>query len=390
MTPSVDLPPAPGLYIHIPWCLRKCPYCDFNSHAAGGTPPFDAYVDAVLLDLTAEAKLLAGVEVASLFIGGGTPSLMPAEELARLLEGVARRLVLAEGVEITLEANPGAAEASRFAAYRAAGVNRLSIGVQSFDDASLRALERVHDGLEAERAVRAARAAGFERINIDLMHGLPGQTPEGAVADLERAIAFEPQQISWYQLTLEPNTRFHARPPSLPDEESLWAIQEAGAEVLERAGFRPYEISAWAPPGGECRHNLNYWRFGDYIGIGAGAHGKRSIRDPAAPLAIERYSKRRNPRDYLAAAADGAFRSRTWRVAPEERVLEFMMNAMRLRAGVTFELFERRTGLPRQTLAPVLSRLEARGMVVVEAAGVRPTALGRRFLNELLEAFVTE
>ena len=290
------LPPL-SLYVHLPWCVRKCPYCDFNSHQSADEPPFEAYVDALLDDLVVDLPWAQGRECQTIFIGGGTPSLFPGAAIKRLLAGVRERLPLSADAEITLEANPGSAEAARFADYREAGVNRLSIGVQSFDDRSLAALGRIHDASAAVHAVSAARAAGFSNINLDLMHGLPGQDAAAAARDLATAIAQDVPHLSWYQLTIEPNTVFHSRPPALPVEDELAGIQQLGEEHLARAGFRQYEVSAYAKPGHACRHNLNYWRFGDYLGIGAGAHGKITLPDENR---VVRSRRSRVPKDYLA------------------------------------------------------------------------------------------
>ena len=374
-----------GLYVHLPWCERKCPYCDFNSHAGDVADVELPYVEAVLRDLGGEAAAVAGRRVETVYIGGGTPSLFAPAAIGRLLEGIAAIVDLAADAEISMEANPGSAEARRFAGYRAAGVNRLSIGVQSLDDRCLGALGRIHSAAEARAAVRAARGAGFGRVNVDLMYGLPGQDPAGAVADVEAALALEPEQISWYQLTLEPNTAFHHRPPSLPGEQGLATMAAAGAGVLEAAGLVQYEVSAWAPPGGECRHNLIYWGYGDYLGVGAGAHGKLTR---TSPFVVERSARRRHPRDYMAAAAAAGFVSRRWRPDAGERVLEFMMNAMRLARGASLRAFEARTGLPRAALEPGLGRAGALGLVRLQDGRILPTPRGRRYLNDLLLEFL--
>src|SRR5690606_23310645 len=291
-----------SLYVHLPWCVRKCPYCDFNSYRANGAVPEAAYVDALLRDLDAESELAAGRPIHSIFIGGGTPSLFSGEAVARLLGGVRARLDVAEDAEITLEANAGAADTGPFAAYRRAGVGRLSLGVQSFREAQLRALGRVHDERAAADAVLAAREAGFENLNVDLMYGLPDDTVSGAVADVERVIELGPAHVSWYQLTLEPNTAFHRRPPPLPDEDVVLDIEARGRALLAAAGYERYEVSAYARPGFRCRHNLHYWRFGDYVGIGAGAHGKHTSADGE----ILRRAKTRNPRTYMELAGTDA------------------------------------------------------------------------------------
>ncbi len=374
------IPPPLSLYVHLPWCLRKCPYCDFNSHAVGEALPEAEYIEALLADLDRQVPWIDCRSIETVFIGGGTPSLFSAPAIGRLLEGIADRVRLAADAEITLEANPGAAEAARFAGYRSAGVNRLSIGVQSLDDAALRALGRVHDAAGARRAVTLARAAGFDNLNLDLMYGLPGQEPAAAMADLDAALALAPEHLSWYQLTLEPNTLFHARPPALPDADVVGEIMDAGLERLTAAGFAHYEVSAHARPGRRARHNLNYWTFGDYLGIGAGAHGK--LTDTAGR--IRRYSRPRHPRTYLEdPAAVGSERI----LSPEELPLEFMMNALRLGDGVPAALFPERTGMPLAAIATPLTEARARGLMVADAARLAPTALGRRFLDDLLLLF---
>ncbi|MDN3522869.1 radical SAM family heme chaperone HemW [Halomonas ramblicola] len=380
--------PALALYVHVPWCVRKCPYCDFNSHGVGRRAelPEAEYLQALLADLDADLPLAAGRELVSIFIGGGTPSLMSADFYRRLLEGIAARLTLAEAIEITLEANPGTLERGRFAGYREAGINRLSLGVQSFQAAQLEALGRIHSGEDAEAAVREAREAGFDNLNLDLMHGLPGQTPALALQDLERGLALGPEHLSWYQLTLEPNTEFHRHPPCLPDEEILWDIQDLGHERLEAAGLARYEISAYARPGRRSRHNLNYWRFGDYLGIGAGAHGKLS--QPSANgggLRIERRWKSRQPDAYLRRRHDPrGFVAGHRRVRAEELPLEFAMNALRLPEGVSIAAWDETTGLPRRELASRLAAAREKGLLVEDAERLQASPRGLLFLNELL------
>jgi len=378
------LPPL-SLYVHIPWCVRKCPYCDFNSHAVRDELPEQAYVAALLEDLDAELQRNASSARAlqSIFIGGGTPSLFGAAAIDRLLEGVAARLSLAPDIEVTMEANPGTFERQRFAAYRSAGINRLSIGIQSFDNACLQALGRIHDRNEAIAAAEAARQL-FPRLNLDLMHGLPGQTPSGALADLDQAIALQPDHLSWYQLTIEPNTEFHARPPQLPLDEALWEIQEQGQERLQQAGYKQYEISAYCQPGRQARHNLNYWRYGDYLGIGAGAHGKLS-RWQAGQLLIERRHKARQPKSYFDPAQRLAG-SET--IAADERAFEFMLNALRLTDGVETALFETRTGLEFSRIEPIVTAARRKGLLEAEPQRLAPTLQGRLFLNDLLEMFL--
>ena len=371
-----------GLYIHIPWCVRKCPYCDFNSHELREAVDQGAYVDALLQDLDNELTQGPLPPLQSIFIGGGTPSLFEGASIARLLEGVAQRIDLAHDVEVTLEANPGTAEAARFADYRAAGVNRLSIGVQSLADARLRALGRIHSAAEALSAYQMARAAGFDNINLDLMYGLPGQTKAAALDDLGKLIALGPEHISWYQLTLEPNTLFHHRPPRLPDEDVLVDMMEAGLDLLAETGYERYEISAYAHDGRRCRHNLNYWRFGDYLGIGAGAHGKSS----APGGGIRRRAKQRQPAAYMASAATGAVASERLLVR-EELAVEFFLNAMRLTEGVPVALFEARTGLALEEIARPLARARELGLMLVDPRRLQPSPLGLRFLNDLLALF---
>lgn len=370
-----------GLYVHWPWCVRKCPYCDFNSHPVRGSIPEAAYQRALLRDLDHALAHEADRPVHSVFFGGGTPSLASAAAVGGVLEALARRPGLEAGAEITLEANPGAAEAARFRAYRAAGVNRLSLGVQSLRDAALSRLGRIHGAAEARAAFAAARAAGFDNINVDLMYALPGDDVRAGLADLDGALALAPEHLSWYQLTIEPGTAFHRRPPALPDDDTVAAIEAAAYARLDGAGFTRYEVSAWARPGRRCRHNLNYWTFGDYLGIGAGAHGKFTR---AAPFALVRTVRPREPRRYLAAAGTGAGVQRETVGAPQRRVEEFLLNALRLVEGVEVAVFEARTGLPRACLDQALARARQRGLVRIASGRVRPTATGLRFLNEIL------
>ncbi len=374
----MQLPPL-GLYVHLPWCERKCPYCDFNSHEASAIPE-DAYVDALLLDLESQAALAQGRAVQTLFIGGGTPSLFSGAAIARLMQGIAGCVELAPDLEATMEANPGSAEAAKFAQFRAAGINRLSIGIQSFGEAQLRALGRIHDSEQAAGAIEAARSAGFDNFNIDLMHGLPGQDPADAARDLRRALAFEPPHLSWYQLTSEPNTVFHKRPPPLPVEDALASIQDRGEQLLHSAGLEQYEVSAYSRPGAQCRHNRNYWEFGDYLAIGAGAHGKLSHRDGR----IERFQKSRKPADYMAAPTQ----QRVSALAGEELRAEFMLNALRLREGFSLQQFEQRTGLERTALYPELELLLHQELLEQLGGAVRATALGWRFLDSVIGRFL--
>lgn len=379
------LPPL-ALYVHVPWCVRKCPYCDFNSHGVGSHAelPEDDYLNALIADLEAELPFAAQRELVSVFIGGGTPSLMSAGFYQRLLDALAARLPLADDIEITLEANPGTLEHGRFLGYRQAGINRLSLGIQSFHLPQLKALGRIHDGQQALAAVDEAVRAGFDNFNIDLMHGLPDQTPELALADLDQAIALSSAHLSWYQLTIEPNTAFHSHPPLLPQEETLWDIQDLGHERLESAGFRRYEISAYAADNRRSRHNLNYWQFGDYLGIGAGAHGKISARGKQN-LLIERRWKVRQPDSYLRRFNDprGFIAGQKW-LEDAELPLEFSMNALRLTEGVPMSTWGHNTGRPQQQLEASLAEARESGLLTDDAEEYCATQRGLLFLNELL------
>ena len=382
-------PPPLSLYVHLPWCVRKCPYCDFNSHefrGAGGTPPFARYVEALLADLDHDLPLAWGRTVHSVFFGGGTPSLFPAEAIDAFMQGASARLRFAPGLEVTLETNPGTAEHGRFEHYRAAGVNRLSFGVQTFDDAVLQRLGRIHDSAEADAAVKLARDAGYDNFNLDLMYALPGQTLAMAERDIERALALQPAHVSHYQLTLEPNTVFAARPPSdIPDEDAAWDMQERCQALLAGAGYAQYEVSAYARPGMQCAHHLNYWRFGDYLGIGAGAHGKLTL---GAEQAIVRRWKHKHPTAYLAVAGTAQAIGGDERIEPARRPFEFMLNALRLVEGFTLARFEARTGLPRTAIAAPLERARANGWLEIDGDHVRSTALGRRFGNDVIALFL--
>ncbi len=385
------IPPPLALYIHIPWCVRKCPYCDFNSHGQQGALPIDAYVSALVADLEQDLPLVWGRTVHSVFFGGGTPSLFPPEAIGAILDAASSRLRFAPGAEITLECNPGTAEHGRFEGYRAAGVNRISFGVQSFDDGCLQRLGRIHDSAEAEAAVQLARAAGFENFNLDLMYALPGQTLAMAREDVRRALNLSPAHVSHYQLTLEPNTAFAARPPAgIPAEDEAWDIQEACIDDLAAGGFHQYEVSAYARAGRQCAHNLNYWRFGDYLGIGAGAHGKISS---GAEQRILRRWKLKNPRDYLAAAASPARIGGDEFLSDVQRPFDYMLNALRLVEGFALADFESRTGLPREVIAPQLETASARGWLVptdTDGHHLAPTELGRRFTNDVVSLFLTD
>lgn len=375
-----QLPPL-GLYVHLPWCERKCPYCDFNSHEAREIPE-SRYVDTLLRDLRGDLSMLQGRSLQTLFIGGGTPSLFSAGAIDRLLRGIASSLHLSASLEATMEANPGSAEADKFRGFREAGINRLSLGVQSFDDGQLQALGRIHNSDQAHAAINMARSAGFDSFNIDLMHGLPGQTVAGALADLHTALAHKPAHLSWYQLTIEPNTVFHKHPPQLPLEDALADIQLQGEQLLAGAGYRQYEVSAYSQPGFNCRHNRNYWSFGDYLGIGAGAHGKISFPDGR----ILRYTKRRQPQEYLAAGA-GNFTASSRALELDEITGEFMLNALRLNEGFSLDQFSAHTGLDADALQPRLASLCERKLLRQRSDRVTATALGRRFLDSIVAEF---
>jgi putative oxygen-independent coproporphyrinogen III oxidase len=382
--PRIALPHLPplALYVHIPWCVRKCPYCDFNSHTASPVLPEQAYVDALLADLDQDLAHVHGRELSSIFFGGGTPSLFSADALGRLLKGVEQRIRFASDIEITLEANPGTFEQAKFSAYRGLGINRLSIGIQSFQEEKLKALGRIHNGDEAIRAADMARQAGFDNFNLDLMHGLPDQSQDDALGDLRQAIALSPTHLSWYQLTLEPNTVFWNQPPTLPEDDILWDIQEAGQTLLAEHGYAQYEVSAYAQPGRPARHNLNYWSFGDFIGIGAGAHGKLSHPDGR----IVRTWKTRLPKDYL--NPDKAFKAGEKLVSLEEMPFDFLMNALRLTDGVAAELFPQRTGLSLDTLASARKQAEQRGLMDTDPTRLVASPQGQLFLNDLLHYFL--
>ena len=381
---SVDPAVVPlALYLHFPWCVAKCPYCDFNSHGLRGQVPEDAYVDALIRDLAFELEQPETRPITSIFMGGGTPSLFSGRAIARVLDVFAARLSFAPDIEITLEANPGTVDAANFRAYRAAGVNRLSIGVQSLDDAMLKRLGRIHGHGDVVKTVEIARAAGFDNLNLDLMYALPQQSEAEAEADLRAAIALAPEHLSYYQLTLEPNTEFAAKPPPLPDDDSAWAMQLAGQSLLADAGYAQYEVSAYAQAGRQCRHNRNYWQFGDYLGIGAGAHGKRTFAD-----AIERRARHKLPRSYQAGAGAVTALQEQRRLSAEELPFEFMMNALRLNEGFTAALFEARTGLPFSAVERTLARLASRGLIEQADDHHRPTSLGRTHLNTLVAEFL--
>ena len=378
-----QLPPL-ALYVHIPWCVKKCPYCDFNSHQAKGDVPERAYADALVADLEFALPDVWGRRVHSIFFGGGTPSLFSAGAIETLISAFRARLTLAANCEITLEANPGTFEAEKFRGYREAGVNRLSIGIQSFNPMHLKALGRIHDDGEARRAIEIAQSH-FDNINLDLMYALPEQTPEEAHADARAALAAATTHLSFYHLTLEPNTHFHRHPPALPDDDAAAAMQDAIAAALAGDGYVHYETSAWAKPGRECRHNLNYWHFGDYLGIGAGAHGKLSFRDR-----IARTARWKQPKEYLERIAEGRPMQESREVERADLVFEFMMNALRLTEGFAVGSFVERTGLQIAAAEKPLREAEARGLISRDYERIRPTDLGQRFLNDLLQLFLPD
>lgn len=394
---SLVLPPL-ALYVHVPWCIRKCPYCDFNSHQAGEDIPEAEYVRALRFDLEQDKLLAQGRKLTSIFFGGGTPSMLSADAIAQIIKDAAEVIGFEDGIEITLEANPGTFEQEKFAGFWRAGVNRLSIGIQSFNDHQLKKLGRVHGRDEAINAVEVARRAGFDNINLDLMHGLPDQSLADALADIDQAIALSPEHLSWYQLTIEPNTAFYSAPPVLPEEDILVDIQEAGFTRLAEAGYEQYEVSAYARNKNQARHNLNYWQFGDYLGIGAGAHGKITDVDQKR---IFRLWKTRLPQHYLAAASSqkistnlqghqNLFGAGSDLLLPDNLPLEFMMNALRLNDGVPSEYFVERTGLALTEIEPQWRQLIDKNLVEPDVRVIKPTELGRRFLNRALEIFMDD
>jgi putative oxygen-independent coproporphyrinogen III oxidase len=377
------LPPL-SLYVHFPWCVRKCPYCDFNSHEARGELPETAYLDAMRADLEQALPLIWGRKIHTIFIGGGTPSLLSAQGLDRLLADIRMLLPLDGAAEITMEANPGTFEAEKFASYRASGINRLSIGIQSFNPRHLRVLGRIHDGSEARRAVDIA-LANFDNINLDLMYALPGQTLEEAREDILTAIGFDVPHLSLYHLTLEPNTYFASHPPEVPDDDASAAMQEMIEEETAQAGYEHYEVSAYAKPGRQSRHNLNYWKFGDYLGIGAGAHSKISF-----PHRIVRQMRYKQPKAYLAASQAGNPVQTETEIGRDELGFEFMLNGLRLTNGVEANLFAERTGLAITAIEKAMDAAENKGLLYRDHRIIRPTFLGKRFLNDLQQIFLGE
>lgn len=379
---TLTLPPL-SLYVHVPWCVRKCPYCDFNSHQKQGELPETDYIAALLQDLEKDSGYIQGRALHSIFIGGGTPSLFSAASYEKLLTAIQAMVRFENDIEITLEANPGTFEQEKFSAYRAAGINRLSIGIQSFNELHLKQLGRIHGANEAQRAAEIAHKAGFSNFNLDLMFGLPAQTSEEACADLQIAIACAPAHLSWYQLTIEPNTEYFRRPPVLPHDDAIAQMQETGIALMDDHGYARYEVSAYSKPGRQARHNLNYWEFGDYLGIGAGAHGKATLADTGA---IMRTRKTRMPAHYLDPARE--FTAETKTVASDELPLEFMLNALRLPSGVPAQHFCERTGLPLAALQGGITRLQQRGLLTTDPHRLQPTPLGLQHLNELLLEFM--
>jgi oxygen-independent coproporphyrinogen-3 oxidase len=420
-TIAVDVTDIPlSLYIHIPWCVKKCPYCDFNSHELpidSELSMYEEYVDALLLDAAMQQPLTQNRKIGSIFIGGGTPSLLPISQYQRLFSGLRTCFEFAEDIEVTMEANPGTLEHAPFAQYLKVGINRLSIGVQSFAADKLKVLGRIHDPVQALSAIRAAKAAGFARVNVDLMHGLPQQTMNEALEDIQMAHDAGATHISWYQLTIEPNTVFYRSQPILPDEDNLADIEQAGQSLLQQLGYNNYEVSAWAGESDKpCRHNINYWQFGDYLAIGAGAHGKVTISrndsidngslelrnkmedDLLVTPGIYRFSKSRLPKDYVLVSSDATKESDINQITPkmvgwqaidqEELVSEFMLNALRLHGGVAWSMFEKRTGLTIDSIAEQVNSLVAQGLLVDSDTQLQPTVLGQRYLNQILRAFL--
>lgn len=374
-----------SLYIHIPWCVRKCPYCDFNSHAQRNPIPEEAYVQALLNDLTEQLPTIWGRRLISIFFGGGTPSLFSPQSIDKILTGVNNVLNIGPDIEITLEANPGTVDENRFIGFRQAGVNRLSLGIQSLQNDKLQKLGRIHQAEHALRAIDRAQQAGFDNMNLDLMHGLPHQTLEEALDDLYQALAWKTPHLSWYQLTIEPNTFFHHQPPALPADDTLWDIQEEGKSVISASGLQQYEVSAYAMPNRQCQHNLNYWEFGDYLGIGAGAHSKITDFDKQI---IQRHWQVKNPKDYL--NTDKPFVAEQKIISDHQITFEFMLNALRLTEGVPFTLYTERTGLSMETLRNPIEKAKNKNLLSTENNILKPTELGQRFLNDLIGMFLPE
>ena len=378
--------PDLALYVHFPWCVQKCPYCDFNSHTLRDELPGDRYIDALLADLATQAPLVAGRHVQTVFLGGGTPSLFSPEQIGRLLAAAGQLVLIAPDAEVTLEANPATVERGRFAEYRAAGINRVSLGAQSFNTETLRVLGRIHQPADVLRAAEELHASGLANFNLDLMFALPQQQVAGALADLTAALSLHPAHLSHYQLTLEPGTVFAARPPPLPDDDLAWAMQSECQALLAAHGFGHYEVSAFAREGRQCRHNLNYWHFVDYLGIGAGAHGKVTSHEATShALVISRSTHLREPRRYFASSASGP----EWRTIPAADLpFEFMMNALRLVEGFDAGQFTSTTGLHFDVVAPRLAEAAGQGLLVQQGSHVRPTLRGQQYLNEIVQRFL--
>lgn len=387
-TRQFDVLPPLSLYIHIPWCIKKCPYCDFNSHTASDSIPENEYIDALIRDLNAELPHIWGRRLSSIFIGGGTPSLFSAAAFDRLLSHIHAVLPCLPEMEITLEANPGTFEQQKFSDYRKVGINRLSIGIQSFNDQHLTALGRVHNGLEARRAIDMVQKAGFDNFNLDLMYALPNQTTKAALADLKTAIACSPTHLSHYQLTIEPNTFFHTHvPKKLPENDLIWEMQHESQLILNDAGFNQYEVSAYSQTNKHSQHNMNYWQFGDYLGIGAGAHGKISRADNNQ---IYRVSKLRQPKAYMEHAGQASAISEQHDLEVEQIDFEFMLNALRLKDGVSRHLYQQHTGQALSTIDDKLNQAISKGLLEVTDESIKPTEQGFLFLNDLLLIFLTE
>lgn len=374
-----------SIYIHIPWCVRKCPYCDFNSHEAKSSLPEDLYVAALMQELDSHLPLIHNRPIISIFFGGGTPSLFSANAIERILTGVSQRLTLNTDAEITLEANPGTIDQVRFRDFKQAGINRLSLGIQSLQDEKLKTLGRIHDRDNAMRAIEIAKNAGFANFNLDIMYGLPHQTLDDALHDIQTALSFQPTHFSWYQLTIEPNTLFYHQTPPLPPDEHIWEMQLAGQALINQSGFQQYEVSAYSQPQMECKHNLNYWEFGDYLGIGAGAHSKITDHELGS---VVRFSQVRHPRDYLDINKRHPQGFKT--ITNDDLIFEFMLNTLRLTRGFPNELFEARTGLPLTCITPIINAAKTKGLLIDDPSHICPSELGKRFLNDLVGQFLSK
>lgn len=384
---NFSIPPPLALYIHFPWCVQKCPYCDFNSHELKSNLDEKKYIDALISDLEQELPLFWGRSISSIFMGGGTPSLFSPESIDRLISALRARLTFAPDIEITMEANPGTVELGKFNEFNHAGINRLSIGIQSFNDEKLKRLGRIHGRKEAIRAAELAHDAGFNSFNLDLMYGLPNQSLAQAVEDIETAIALEPKHLSHYQLTIEPNTFFHHHPPTVPDDDKLWEMQEHCQTSIAKHDYAQYEISAYSKKGYQCQHNLNYWQFGDYLGVGAGAHGKLTN---APEQKITRSWKVKQPQDYLDKAISDKRISGEKILTSNDAAFEFMMNALRLNDGFETEIFQHHVGLPISSVEKALKQAEEKNLIHWELKRIRPTETGRQYLNTLLELFMPD